>query len=475
MRRNQFLLPIFQTNGGRIMRHVVLLVLGFFFFTGKIFAVPAVVPGVPVVPPDQHKIGVVAAVRGTVKVATPPQVGRIVTSGEAIYLGDVVSTDADSTLQILLLDETVFTIGPNSSIAVDRFVYDPDADTGKVNARVIKGVFRFVTGKIARKKPGDMQVDLPSGTIGIRGTIVQGETDGSRSTVILLGPGTDTNTVHTYGQIVLSNRIGNELKQTSITRAGFGAVIDGIGSAPSDPFKVPADQIAKLTAALQPSQRILAAPQPATPASAAPQGGPLPSDAQKVSPTEQAGQDRAQARGPVLDSGVLGRLFQRFHRETERSAQNAIIGKRILDGVSSFDELRRIQNGVFRYLQPGVPLRDGNGVQIGNYTITIDINFGTRVLNGGPQNGMTGTMSGNAFVFPFAARSFGGGSGPAIFQYNNLVSPCLPAGCTANATIDLQNQGGVIAQVAHHNVTVTNNNAGTTGTGNGVTPPRNPI
>ncbi|MBI5629884.1 MAG: FecR domain-containing protein [Elusimicrobia bacterium] len=122
------------------------------------------------------RIGVAAAVHGLVQATAPGQsVGRIVQSGRPLYQNDHVTTDAQGRLQVMLLDETVFTLGPNSDMVLDEFVYDPVTDAGKVTARITKGAFRFVSGKIARKKPSNVQIKLPVGTIGIRGTIVVGQ------------------------------------------------------------------------------------------------------------------------------------------------------------------------------------------------------------------------------------------------------------------------------------------------------------
>src|SRR4051812_4280236 len=96
------------------------------------------------------RIGAAAAVRGGVKAQAPnTTVGRIVQSGKPIFLNDHVTTDAAGKLQVLLLDETVFTLGPGADMVLDEFVYNPDTHEGQVAARVTKGVFRFVTGKVA--------------------------------------------------------------------------------------------------------------------------------------------------------------------------------------------------------------------------------------------------------------------------------------------------------------------------------------
>lgn len=104
-----------------------------------------------------QQAGVAAAVRGQVEIAERSgAVGRLVKSGEPIFLGNAIKSGAESGLQILLLDETTFTIGPNSELTIDEFVFDPKTSVGKVSASVAKGVFRFVTGKVARDQPANM-------------------------------------------------------------------------------------------------------------------------------------------------------------------------------------------------------------------------------------------------------------------------------------------------------------------------------
>jgi hypothetical protein len=98
-----------------------------------------------------------------------------------IDIGTRVTTGSMGHLQILLLDETVFSIGPNSDIVIDEFVFDPDNGARKVSVRVLKGIFRWVTAKVARKDPSNIKVTLPVGIIGIRGTDFETEVapDGS--------------------------------------------------------------------------------------------------------------------------------------------------------------------------------------------------------------------------------------------------------------------------------------------------------
>ncbi|WP_073953481.1 FecR domain-containing protein [Thalassospira sp. TSL5-1] len=118
-----------------------------------------------------EQAGVSAAVRGEVELAEAKGiVGTQVESGQPIYLGDYITSSAGSGMQILLMDETVFTIGPNSEIAIDDFVYDPSNNQGHMTASITRGVVRVLTGKLAHNDPKTMKINLPVGSIGIRGT-----------------------------------------------------------------------------------------------------------------------------------------------------------------------------------------------------------------------------------------------------------------------------------------------------------------
>lgn len=194
------------------------------------------------------RIGVAAAVSGTVEATLPGQPARRLKSGESIYQHDKVTTGPESRMQILLLDETTVTVAQNSTIVMDEFVYDPSTDAGKVSTSVAKGVFRFVTGKIAHKTPKNVKVKLPVGTIGIRGTIFSVRTEGMESQVILLGPGTGNLTGDRAGAVVVETDGGD----TSLTHVGFGTeVSENPAEAPSAAEAVPESELEALNNELQ--------------------------------------------------------------------------------------------------------------------------------------------------------------------------------------------------------------------------------
>ena len=103
--------------------------------------------------------GTTASVEGEVKATTPPErAAHSLKSGDPIFMGDKIETGAVGQLQILLLDKTVFTLGPLSTITIDEFVYDPK-NAGD-NANMVKGVFRAVSGKMTQQKREDVPADF---------------------------------------------------------------------------------------------------------------------------------------------------------------------------------------------------------------------------------------------------------------------------------------------------------------------------
>jgi hypothetical protein len=88
--------------------------------------------------------------------------------GDLVYLGDVVQTGADGRVGINFTDGTSFNLSSNARMALSEFVYDPNGKSNSSLLSLTKGTFTFVAGKIA--KTGDMKVDTPVATMGIRGT-----------------------------------------------------------------------------------------------------------------------------------------------------------------------------------------------------------------------------------------------------------------------------------------------------------------
>src|SRR4051812_19317 len=114
------------------------------------------------------RAGVTAAVNPQAVGTAPGSGVRTIVLGEDVVTNEKIDTTGDGLVQILLADGTTFTVGPNSSLTIDKFVYDPDANTAQVTASLAKGVFRFIGGRAAQTEGGG-GVKNPGGAPGARG------------------------------------------------------------------------------------------------------------------------------------------------------------------------------------------------------------------------------------------------------------------------------------------------------------------
>ncbi len=89
-------------------------------------------------------------------------------TGDLVYRGDVIRTGADGALNITFADGTSFNISSNARMELTEFVYDPKGHSNSTLLSLTKGTFTFIAGDIAHT--GDLKVDTPVGTLGIRGT-----------------------------------------------------------------------------------------------------------------------------------------------------------------------------------------------------------------------------------------------------------------------------------------------------------------
>jgi hypothetical protein len=127
---------------------------------------------------DTRPIGKVITASGTVHLAhaafvviqanLPPNDAGQTKSGDLVYRGDLIETGFDGALAITFADGTSFNVSRNARIEVNEFIYDPNGQSNSALMSVTKGTFTFIAGNVART--GDMKLDTPLGTIGIRGT-----------------------------------------------------------------------------------------------------------------------------------------------------------------------------------------------------------------------------------------------------------------------------------------------------------------
>ena len=130
---------------------------------------------------NAKKVGKATAVNQAAKGQPPGGSMRTVHVGDHILHNERMTTNQHGQAKLLLADGTSFTVGPNSNLTINSFVYNPNKGSAKVAATVSKGAARFVGGRTAKTK-GGAKVHTPVGTVGIRGGIANIDLTGSHCT-----------------------------------------------------------------------------------------------------------------------------------------------------------------------------------------------------------------------------------------------------------------------------------------------------
>src|SRR5215472_9501391 len=89
-------------------------------------------------------------------------------ANDAILKGDVVMTSDGSSAVLSLTDGTVLNMGASARTVLSELIYDPNSTSNSAVVSLVKGTFSFVAGHVAHT--GDMKLDTPVATMGIRGT-----------------------------------------------------------------------------------------------------------------------------------------------------------------------------------------------------------------------------------------------------------------------------------------------------------------
>jgi len=82
----------------------------------------------------------------------------------------VVTTGPGGTIGFTFIDNTVFSTGPDSEVALEQFRFDSSNFSGEMLADMRKGSLTVVSGDITRSSPGAMKIKTPTSILGVRGT-----------------------------------------------------------------------------------------------------------------------------------------------------------------------------------------------------------------------------------------------------------------------------------------------------------------
>ena len=89
--------------------------------------------------------------------------------GDAVYKNDVIQTGSDfGDPGIAFRDASAFNLTANGRIVLNEFIYDPNGGGNNALLSLVQGAATFISGQVA--KSGEMNVQTPIATVGVRGT-----------------------------------------------------------------------------------------------------------------------------------------------------------------------------------------------------------------------------------------------------------------------------------------------------------------
>ncbi|HSG93615.1 MAG TPA: FecR domain-containing protein [Methylotenera sp.] len=114
-------------------------------------------------------IGKIKKLSGQVSIERPS--GNVTPSlGDSVYQTDKIVTGNDGYIGLLFNDDSRLAAGPSSTLALDKFNFDPVTHAGAFDVSMQKGTLSVISGKLTQKQPGALKVKTPAAILAVRGT-----------------------------------------------------------------------------------------------------------------------------------------------------------------------------------------------------------------------------------------------------------------------------------------------------------------
>lgn len=189
----------------------------------------AVVLSLPALPATAENVGNIGAANPAA-FGTPPGAGkRTLAVGLGVQKGERIDTSPEGSAQIVFNDTSTLTVGRNSSVVIDDFVYR--GGRGSQGVELAKGVMRFVGGSVSHVSGASLKT--PTAAISVRGGSVLTRIGGECGALV----------VHQVGIVAVT---GGDGRSQILDRPGFGVCASETGV--SEPFRVSGATIAEITA-----------------------------------------------------------------------------------------------------------------------------------------------------------------------------------------------------------------------------------
>lgn len=170
---------------------------------------------------ENVRVGVAATVKEDVTGVIGSEAPRRIIEGEDVFFDESVITTTSSSAVVRFRDRSTLEIGPDSTVIIDRSVFNPAESVSEKSITVVSAVFRFVSG--VATKTSETDIRTPSGVMGIRGTVALGKIAENGDGLVFLAhgqadwtstagttnvpPGSAVLVVHATGQTLITDPV----------------------------------------------------------------------------------------------------------------------------------------------------------------------------------------------------------------------------------------------------------------------------
>ena len=186
-------------------------------------------------------VGTAGAVNTSTSGTPPGAPTRVIEIGTQVVANEKIQTTATGSVQVLFIDKTTLNVGPNSTLVIDRFVFNPATTRGELALSLSKGVVRVVGGLATHSEGATIRT--PVAAIGLRGGIAIISHSSAKGTQAILG----------FGHLSVTSLCAAANctpTTTELSRPGFSVNVAGFSRLPSFPGRASSQQIAQSNAQL---------------------------------------------------------------------------------------------------------------------------------------------------------------------------------------------------------------------------------
>jgi hypothetical protein len=106
---------------------------------------------------------------------------------DQVWFKDVIQTQGESRTKALFQDDSMLTIGENSRVEIDEYIYNPEKNVRQAIVKLMQGQVRALVSKVFKANGSRFEIHTPSAVAAARGTYFTVWVENGQSGIINIG------------------------------------------------------------------------------------------------------------------------------------------------------------------------------------------------------------------------------------------------------------------------------------------------